>query len=428
MNIFEQMESNVRSYCRSFPDVFGKAKGSLLFAESGKSYIDFFAGAGALNYGHNNDFIKGKLIEYLESDGLSHGLDMHTSAKEAFLNKFSELILEPRNLSYKVQFCGPTGTNAVEAALKLARKVKGRSGIFSFMGAFHGMSLGSLSATSNLYHREAAAVDLSGVTFMPFPHGFMSTFDTIRYMEEVLTDDHSGIEKPAAIIFETIQAEGGLNEAPVAWMQGLRELCDRHDILLICDEIQVGCGRTGPFFSFERAGIVPDMVVLSKSISGYGLPMSIVLLKPELDVWKPAEHTGTFRGNQLAFIGATAALEYRELVHLEAEVNKKAEWVGQFLANEIAPISSEISIRGMGLLWGIDVSTSRHANISKEITSCCYELGLVIERVGRHDNVIKLMPPLTIPMEELQAGCAILKQAVQKCFEKHEAVQQHAMV
>jgi diaminobutyrate-2-oxoglutarate transaminase len=423
MNTFELLESNVRSYCRSFPDVFARAKGSVLVAHSGRTFIDFFAGAGALNYGHNNDYIKRKLIEYLESDGISHGLDMYTSAKEAFLQIFSDKIMVPRGLNYKVQFCGPTGTNAVEAALKLARKAKGRTGLFSFMGAFHGLSLGSLAATSNLFHREAGGLPLHDVTFMPFPAGLMEGFDTIGYIEAVLTDDHSGIAKPAAIIFETIQAEGGLNEAPAEWIRRLRELCVRHDILLICDDIQVGCGRTGPFFSFEHAGIVPDIVILSKSISGYGLPMSIVLMKPELDVWKPAEHTGTFRGNQLAFVGAAAAIEYRELAGLEAETERKGQFVEQFLREHILPQRTWLSIRGKGLLWGIDVSGSPHEGLSKAITSRCYELGLVIERVGRNDDVIKLMPPLTISMEELAAGCDILKQAVAECCETYDSPQ-----
>ncbi|MCZ8521908.1 MULTISPECIES: diaminobutyrate--2-oxoglutarate transaminase [Paenibacillus] len=420
---FELLESNVRSYCRSFPDMFVRAKGSILHAESGRTYIDFFAGAGALNYGHNNDYIKRALIEYLESDGVSHGLDLYTSAKEKFLQTFSDKILKPRNLEYKVQFCGPTGTNAVEAAFKLARKAKGRTGIFSFMGAFHGMSLGSLAATSSLYHREAGGVPLHDITFMPFPAGFMEGFDTIGYMEQVLTDDHSGIAKPAAIILETIQAEGGLNIAPVEWLHQLRDLCDRHDILLIADDIQVGCGRTGPFFSFERAGIVPDLVVLSKSISGYGLPMSLVLMKPELDVWKPAEHNGTFRGNQLAFVGATAAIEFRELTRMEEETKLKAKYVEEFLRNEILPLSKDITIRGEGLLWGVDVSASADEQLSQAIASRCYELGLIIERAGRRSSVVKLLPALTITMDELAAGCAILKQAVAECVEKTEAPQ-----
>ncbi|WP_068775547.1 diaminobutyrate--2-oxoglutarate transaminase [Paenibacillus sp. FJAT-26967] len=415
MNTFEALESNVRSYCRSFPDVFVRAKGSVMYAQSGKAYLDFFAGAGALNYGHNNEFIKRRLIDYLESDQLSHALDMYTLAKDTFLQTLSDKILKPRGLEYKVQFCGPTGTNAVEAALKLARKVKGRTGIFAFIGAFHGMSLGSLAATSSLYHREAGGVPLHDVTFMPYPAGFIEGLDTIGYMEAILTDDHAGIAKPAAIILETIQAEGGLNVASAEWLRQLRELCDRHDILLICDEIQVGCGRAGAFFSFERAGIVPDLVVLSKSISGYGLPMSLLLLKPELDVWEPAEHNGTFRGNQLAFVGATAALEFREQTGLELAAAHKAQYVEQFLREQILPIDPRLSVRGIGLIWGIDVSACEDEHLSKAIASRCYELGLIVERAGRRDAVVKLMPALTIPMEELAAGCAILKQAVTEC-------------
>ncbi|MFC0212044.1 diaminobutyrate--2-oxoglutarate transaminase [Paenibacillus chartarius] len=424
MNTFERLEANVRSYCRSFPDVFVRAKGAQLFSQTGGAFVDFFAGAGALNYGHNNDYIKGRLIQYLEEDGISHGLDMYTSAKEAFLQTFESLILAPRALDYKVQFCGPTGANAVEAALKLARKVKGRSGIFAFMGGFHGMSLGALSATSNLFHREAAGVALHDVTFMPFPCGGPGAdFDTIRYIDSILEDDHSGVSKPAAIIVETIQAEGGLNFAPVEWLKQLRALCDKHDILLIVDDIQVGCGRVGPFFSFEPAEIVPDLVVLSKSISGFGLPMSLVLFRRELDAWRPGEHTGTFRGNQLAFVGAKAALEYREEVLLEAETLRKGAWVERFLQEEIAPLSDRIAIRGAGLLWGVDVSAAGPHELSKGIATRCYELGLVIERVGRHDNVLKIMPPLTISDAELETGCRILKQAVSESLEKLGALE-----
>ena len=308
IDIFDSVESNVRSYCRAFPVVFARGKNDLLFDESGEKYIDFFAGAGALNYGHNNEVIKQSLITYLQADGISHGLDMFTSAKRQFLATLAETILKPRALPYKVQFPGPTGTNAVEAALKLARNVKGRTNIFAFMGGFHGMTLGSLSATGNRYHRQVSGVPLTQVTHIPYPQGFMDTFDTIAYIDAVLQDSSSGVDLPAAILVETIQAEGGVVVAPTEWLQRLRALCDAHDILLICDEIQVGCGRTGPFFSFEDAGIVPDVVLLSKSIGGYGLPLSLVLYKPELDIWEPGEHNGTFRGNQLAFVGGTAAL------------------------------------------------------------------------------------------------------------------------
>ncbi|MEH1940528.1 MAG: diaminobutyrate--2-oxoglutarate transaminase [Nostoc sp.] len=418
MNIFEKCESKVRSYCRNFPSVLHRAKGSIIYSESGEEYIDFFAGAGALNYGHNHDYIKQKVMSYLDADGIAHGLDMYTSAKEKFLVKFNEVILSKKQLDYRIQFCGPTGTNAVEAALKLARKIKKRPGIFSFMGAYHGMTLGSLSITGNTAIRSGAIGTSNSVTFMPYPYGFMESFDTIEFMESVLNDVNSGIEKPAAIIFETVQAEGGIIVAPIEWIQRLRKLCDKHEILLICDDIQVGCGRTGSFFSFERADIVPDMIVLSKSISGYGFPMSLLLIKPELDIWEPGEHTGTFRGNQLAFVGGTAALEYRESTNLEQDVKVKELFLKHFLIENIAAINGNIKIRGIGMIWGIDVANFGGGSFAKEVTSRCFELGLIIERVGRNDTVIKILPPLTIEMATLQKGCLIIKQAFEDCLSK----------
>ncbi|OAB29608.1 diaminobutyrate--2-oxoglutarate transaminase [Paenibacillus macquariensis subsp. defensor] len=414
MDVFEQWESNVRSYCRTFSDVYVSAKDCTMVAENGKRYIDFFAGAGALNYGHNNTYMKRKMIDYLENDGVIHGLDMFTTAKRIFIETFQREVLAPNDYPYKMQFCGPTGTNAVEAGIKLARKVTGRTGIFSFMGGFHGMSLGSLALTGNLHNRAGAGIPLSHVTFMPYPHGFMDTFDTIQYMETVLSDENSGVDKPAAIIFETVQAEGGVIVAPIEWMRQLSDLCKRHDILLICDDIQAGCGRTGTFFSFERAGIVPDLVILSKSISGYGLPMSLVLMKPELDIWNPGEHNGTFRGNQLAFIGGTAALEYRKQINLEQAVKQKADFIDNYLNKEIASLDSNIKIRGIGMIWGIDVSNLADKEISKKVVTDCYEKGLIIERAGRGDTVIKIMPPLNIEIELLLQGMNIIKEIMQK--------------
>lgn len=416
MDIFNEIESNVRSYCRSFPDIFIKSKGSKLYAASGKEYIDFFAGAGALNYGHNNDFIKKRMVNYIVADGVMHALDMYTQAKKEFLESFNDHILKPRKLNYKIQFPGPTGTNAVEAALKLARKVKNRPGIFSFMGGFHGMSLGSLATTSNYFSRKGAGVPLNNVTFMPYYNTLPDGFDSIDYMSKILSDDHSGVEKPAAVIVETIQAEGGINVAPIDWLQRLAELCRREDILLICDDIQVGCDRSGTYFSFERAGITPDMVVLSKSISGYGLPLSLLLLKPELDIWEPGEHNGTFRGNQLAFVAGQAALEYRNRTKLSNEVELKASIVETFLTEEIASIHPQIEIRGLGLIWGVDLSGCGEGELAPEVLKRCFELGLIIERVGRGDTVLKIMPPLNIYHDDLLQGCRILKTAIKECI------------
>lgn len=410
MEIFERLESNVRSYSRSFPVVFTRAKMSKMYSEDGREYLDFFDGAGALNYGHNNDYIKGRILEYIENDGISHALDMYTGAKGDFLKCFEEKILKKKGLEYKIMSCGPTGTNAVEAALKLARKVTGREGIFALTGAFHGMTLGSLSVTSGKYHRSGAHIPLPFTTFVPHPCSVR--FDTLQFIENMMTDEYSGVEKPAAIIIETTQAEGGINVAPTQWLRDLSELCARQGVLLIVDDIQVGCGRTGGFFSFERAGIHPDMTVLSKSISGYGLPMSLLLIKPQYDVFLPAEHNGTFRGNQLAFVGARAALEYREEVELERQVEEKSRLISDYVETRLLPMDSRLVHRGIGMIHGIDFEAV--GDISGSVARECFENGLIIERAGRGDCVLKIMPALTIEKEELLQGLGIIENAMKK--------------
>jgi diaminobutyrate-2-oxoglutarate transaminase len=416
-DLFAEYESNVRSYCRRFPAVFQRAKNAMLYAETGEAYIDFFAGAGSLNYGHNNDYIRDQVLAYLAQDGVISGLDLHTTAKGEFLDAFTRRILRPRNLHYKVQFSGPTGANAVEAALKLARIATGRSNVFAFMGAYHGLSLGSLAVTANRGNRSAAGVHLDNTTFLPYPvmprSGVtLSHLDTLDYAEMLLTDPHSGAETPAAVIVETVQAEGGVMVASAEWLCGLRDLCDRHGILLICDEIQTGCGRTGPFFSFERAGIVPDIVTVSKSISGLGLPMSLVLIRPDLDVWEPGQHTGTFRGNQLAFVGATAAIEYRLATGLEEVVTRKAALLEALLRDQIETLSDGIEIRGIGMIWGIDFAGLGIPGLANRVSARCYEHGLIAETVGRDDSVLKLLPPLTTEAGILEDGCRIIRESI----------------
>ncbi|NLC47798.1 MAG: diaminobutyrate--2-oxoglutarate transaminase [Tenericutes bacterium] len=405
---FEKYESEVRSYCRVFSEVMTTAKGSIIKDENNKEYVDFFAGAGALNYGHNNDYIKEKLIEYLKNDGIIHSLDMFTEAKEDFINYFEKEILEKRNLNYKIMFTGPTGTNSIEAALKLARKVKNRSNVFAFMGAFHGMSLGALALTTDLSSRKGAGVDLNNVTHIPAPYMFKN-LDVINYIKTILHDDHSGVEKPAAIVIETVQAEGGVYIFEKKFLKELRELCNEEDILLIIDDIQVGNARTGKFFSFENSGIVPDILTLSKSIGGYGLPFSLTLFKPELDIWSPGEHNGTFRGAQLSIVAAKAGLEYMLKENVEKEVERKSKIVKDFLKS----INSKniVDIRGIGLIWGVEFKSE---NQSKQVVTECFKNGLIIERAGRDNVVVKLMPPLVIEDHILLKGLEILKNSILK--------------
>jgi diaminobutyrate-2-oxoglutarate transaminase len=410
MTIFEQYESNVRSYCRSFPAMFSRAKGSLVFDASGKSYIDFFAGAGALNYGHNNPEIKRRVMEYLESDGLMHALDVHTPAKRDFIEQFQQTILATRQLEYKLQFCGPTGTNSVEAALKLARKVTGRMGMFAFGGAYHGMTLGSMAVSGNRETRASAGTPLSHVTFIPYGDGPKGPFDSIEYMERLLEDSSSGVDVPAAVIVETVQMEGGLYVATPEWLARLRQITQKHGILLICDDIQAGCGRTGSFFSFERAKITPDLVTLSKSISGYGFPMALLLIRPDLDQWRPGEHNGTFRGHQLSFVGATAALDFWKDSSFEPGLQEKGRLLGQLVRGQLG---DGVDVRGIGMAYGIDLVREGGAERARRVQSRCFEKGLIIESCGRSGTVLKILPPLTTEMAELEQGCAILHDALQ---------------
>jgi diaminobutyrate-2-oxoglutarate transaminase len=410
VEIFERLESDVRGYCRSWPVVFERAHGWTLVDEDGREYLDFFAGAGALNYGHNHPVLVARLIEYLQDGGVLHGLDMSTTAKRSFLERFEELVLVPRGLDYKVQFPGPTGTNAVEAALKLARKVTGRERVVGFTNAFHGMTLGALAVTGNSMKRNGAGVPLTMATSMPY-QGFLGPdAETIDYLEAYLCEDGSGMDLPAAVILETVQAEGGINVAGSEWLQGLDQLCKRHDILLIVDDIQVGCGRTGPFFSWEEMGIDPDIVCLSKSLSGSGLPMALTLFKRELDQWEPGEHNGTFRGNNAAFVTATAALElfWRDDL-LTAEVGRKSQLLGdglKVLAHEHDGLFDEI--RGRGMIQGLHTTVPEAATA---IAAAAFERGLLVETAGPNGDVLKLLPPLVVDDDAIDRALGILGDA-----------------
>lgn len=405
---FTRYESEVRTYCRNWPAVFDTARDSWLTDVDGRQYLDFFAGAGALNYGHNHPVLKEAFLTYLVRDGITHGLDMMTQAKGEFLETFAEKILRPRTLDYRVQFPGPTGTNAVESALKLARKVTGRESIVSFTNAFHGMTLGSLSVTGNARKRAGAGVPLVHSTPMPFDNYFDGAMADFAWFERVLDDQGSGLNRPAAVIVETVQGEGGVNVARAEWLRALATLCSDREILLIVDDVQMGCGRTGEFFSFEAAGITPDIVTLSKSIGGYGLPMALTLFKPEYDVWSPGEHNGTFRGNNPAFVTATAALRHfwsDDL--LSRDVHRKGEIIGDCF-EELSQQHEGVSHRGRGMVRGLVFDQAEQAG---QVCARAYEAGLLAETSGPSDEVVKLLPPLTIDENDLAHGLAILSSA-----------------
>lgn len=410
LNVFEELESSVRTYCRKFPVKFTKARNATLWDDTGKSYLDFLSCAGALNYGHNHPVLKSVLIDYLQSDGVTTSLDMHTSAKADFLEIFNRQILRPRGLKYKIQFTGPTGTNAIEAALKVARKATGRSNVVAFTNGFHGMTLGSLALTANGEDRKSGGAGLSDTVRMPYCEYFGEGVDTVTYLDKIISDPAGGIDKPAAIVLETVQGEGGLNVASRQWLRDLSNFAKRENILLIVDEVQTGCGRTGSFFSFERASIEPDLVCLSKSIGGFGLPMAMVLIKPDLDTQTPGEHSGTFRGNNLAFITARRALDFWNdaafVNHLENNI--------QILRDRLDHIAQShtkhgLLVKGLGLMKGVDVHDPL---LARHIQNDMFTQGVILETCGPKSQIIKIMPPLTIEEDDLVQGLDILEHVI----------------
>jgi diaminobutyrate-2-oxoglutarate transaminase len=409
--IFKRRESEARSYCRGFDTVFTSAQGSEMADARGRSYIDFLAGCSSLNYGHNDPDMKAALIEHISSDGIAHGLDLHTETKAGFLETFETHILKPRGMDHKVMFTGPTGANAVEAAMKLARKVTGRTNIIAFTNGFHGVTLGALAATGNSYHRGGAGMTLNGVTRVPFDGYMGDSIDTADLLEKMLSDRSSGMDAPAAIMFETVQGEGGLNAARPEGVRRVAELAREHGALLIIDDIQAGCGRTGSFFSFEEMGVTPDIVTMAKSVSGFGLPMALMLVRPEHDVFGPAEHNGTFRGNNHAFITATAMLEtYWATPAFEQELQAKSAHLRSRLQDMVARYAPHLAeVKGRGFMQGIRaVDPDRAA----AVTARAFDYGLIIERSGPQDEVIKCFMPLTITIEELDEGLDCLENAL----------------
>lgn len=402
--IFERLESEVRGYCRTYPAVFDTAQNARQWDVDGNEYIDFFGGAGVLNYGHNNPRMRKAMIEYMERDGIAHSLDFYTAAKARFIERFEEIILKPRGLDYKLQFPAPTGTNVVEAALKLARKATGRSTVAAFTNGFHGMSLGALACTGNEKFRNAAGVSLDNVLRVPY-EGYP---DSLATLEQEFEDSSSGIAPPAAFIVETIQAEGGVNVASREWLQALQALAHKYESLFIIDDIQVGNGRSGRFFSFEDYGLDPDLVCLAKGIGGYGTPLGLLLIRPEHDVWAPGEHTGTFRGQDLSFVAGTEAMHYYDNDDFLAEVREKGETVKARL-EKIADSKGDIGLRGRGMIYGLDFASGERA---AKVVETAFKMGLLIGSCGTDGRVLKFMSPLTVEDDTLAQGLDLLEKSV----------------
>lgn len=416
VSIYERLESRVRSYSRAMPRQFVGAEGPWMLDDAGGRYLDFLSGCSTLNYGHNHPILKQALIDYIGGNGIAHSLDLHTEAKAAFLAALEDTILRPRGLRYKAMFTGPTGTNAVEAALKLARKVTGRQHVVAFTNGFHGMSLGALACTGNAGKRGGAGVPLSHVSHEPYDGYFGPDIDTADLLAQRLADPSSGLDAPAAILVETVQGEGGLNVASPDWLRRVARIARDHGALLIVDDIQAGCGRAGGFFSFEEAGIVPDIVTLAKSLSGMGLPFALTLFRPELDQWSPGEHNGTFRGNCHAFVTATAAIRH---FWTSGEFARDIARRGALLAARLERIAAldpdRMAVKGRGMMRGIDVGSGE---LAAAITAAAFDRGIIIETSGPHDEVVKVLAPLTIDDAVFARGLDILEEVARDALEQ----------
>lgn len=405
---FEAWESNVRSYCRDMPAAFARASNALVWDEEGQEYIDFLSACGSLNYGHNHPLMKQRVVDYLVADGIVNTLDLHTAAKREFIRAFRDEILAPRGLTYRMQFTGPTGASAVEAALKLARKVTGRRMVVAFTNAFHGMSLGALAAGARQHHRQGTGVELNGVVRLPYEGYAGADADDLDRYETMVRDPSGGAEPPAAFIVEAVQGEGGLNCASPEWLRHLARVARRLGALLILDDVQGGCGRTGAFFGFEQAGIAPDLVCLAKSVSGMGLPMALLLIRPEWDLWEPGEHNGTFRGNNLAFVAGAVAARLWSDQAFTSSLQRSAEIIGEWTRRAASGYGA--IPKGRGLFSGI---AFKEHWMARSVAAKAFRSKLLIETSGPHGEVLKIMPPLTIEPEILSEGLRRLSDAIE---------------
>lgn len=416
----EKFESKVRSYPRKLPFAIQSAKGAWITDVEGNEYIDCLSGAGTLALGHNHPVVIDSIKQLLDSELPMHTLDITTPLKDKF-SEFMYKLLATNQDEYCLQFCGPTGADAVEAAIKLAKQVTGRSGVVSFSGGYHGMTHGALAVTGNLAPKQGIEGLMSAVQFLPYPNLYRCAFGLsfeqsinahISYFENFLKDVESGVVKPAAVILEVIQGEGGVNPAPIEWLKHVRRVTKELDILLIIDEVQTGFCRTGRWFAYQYADIDPDMIVMSKAIGG-GLPLAVLGIKKQHDVWQAGNHSGTFRGNQLAMATGLATLTYLQDNDMAAYVSEIGAWFMSQLTTRQQSDPRVGHVRGRGLMIGIEIvnpalpkqndgSYPADSDAAAKIQQACFKHGLVIEKGGRGGTVLRLLPPLNVTKDELQ--------------------------
>ncbi len=435
LRLQEDKESNARSYPRHFPLVISKAKGMMVTDTEGRQYYDCLAGAGTLALGHNPDVVVEAIREMLDQQIPLHTLDLATPLKLAFMEELFSLLPEQMRDRAKIQFCGPTGADAVEAAIKLVKTATGGRSILAFQGGYHGSTQATMAMSGNLSKKQHLQSLLPDVHFLPFPYEYRCPFGiggemtgrlSAQYIENLLDDCESGIAAPCGVIVETVQGEGGAIPANIEWLRELRRITAERGIPLIIDEVQTGFGRTGKMFSFEHAGIVPDVIVCSKAVGG-SLPMSVILYKEELDRWQPGAHTGTFRGNQMAMATGLATLRYLREQQVLTNVQQRSQQMMNRLRALQAAIPAIGDVRGRGLMIGVemvDTSGTRDrlghfpasGRLAEAIQRRCFANGMIIEVGGRQSAVLRFLPPLVITEQETEAVLRIFERSV------HEAL------
>ncbi|MGK5627749.1 diaminobutyrate--2-oxoglutarate transaminase family protein [Streptomyces sp. URMC 123] len=428
-------ESSARTYASTLPVAPVRAAGAQVTGADGRGYLDCLSGAGTLALGHNHPEVVAALQAVLSSGAPLHALDMITPQKDAFTEELLGRLPGTLRGDARVHFCSPAGTDAVEAALKLAQNATGRRGIVAFTGAYHGMTLGASAVSGPPRMSGAVGADAVPVTRLPFPYTYRCPFGvggeqsgelSARLFESLLTDPSSGVGTPAAVILEVVQGEGGVVEGPDGWLREIRRITAEHGVLLIIDEVQTGIGRTGHFWACERAGVTPDILVTSKAVGG-GLPMALIAYRPELDTWRPGHHTGTFRGNTLAMVAGEITLR----TVAEQQLAERAEKLGERLRRGLVEIGAEHGVfgqvRGRGLMIGVEVvdpdgtpdrlgSLPANPGLAAALRSACLDEGLMLELGGRDDTVMRLLPPLILSDEEAERVLGHIAAALPKAI------------
>ena len=435
----ELTESNARSYPRKFPFAIAKAKGSWVTDVEGNKYLDFLCGAGTLALGHNDSEINQTMVDLLTGDAPLHTLDLTTPVKDKFVHTLLSLLPGELKDNAKVQFCSPSGTDAVDAALKLCKTATGRSSVIAFQGGYHGMGHGALALTGNLTAKNKVHGLMPDVHFFPYPYSYRCPFGlggeagvkaACTYFEHVLKDPESGITKPAAVIIEPIQGEGGVIPAPVEFLQTIRRVTQELDIPMIVDEIQCGIGRSGKFFAFEYAGIVPDVILASKAIGG-SQPLSVVIYNKKLDKWEQGAHAGTFRGNQLAMAAGTVVMNRVSKPEFLEEVREKGKIIEERLLALKAKTKIIGDVRAKGLMIGTEFvnpkgqpdeigSLPTSGEIAAKVQKICFENGFVAEKGGRGGSVMRCLCALNITKDEINTAMDIFEKVVLQVAKEYE--------